>query len=375
VSEIVGKAKRAGINLIVVDVKPLSGEVLYMSRHAPRLSEVKGFRYPPDFDLLRVMIEQGHAAGVPVDADINVFSEGHRHWSRGPAYSHPEWQVVSHEPHGFALSQDSTYPSFGVFVNPIGPARAYELAIIEEIVSGYEIDGIIFDRMRYPNLYGDFGETSRLAFHEWLGSGGLVWPDDVFRQGADGADVIRGRYYKEWLEWRAQQIKEFATEACSLVRSIKPQVQVGTYVGSWYDAYYNEGVNWGSEEYQAGCSWMTPRYNKTGYAELFDYICTGCYYPHVTKEEAHLAGCSEAHSVEAACEMSRTAIGSASKFYGSLYLLDYKDDPSELVRAMDMVLDKTEGIMLFDLVYLEDYDWWPILQDAWERRRPRPHPE
>lgn len=467
VADVVEKAKRFGINTIIVDVKPLAGEVLYKSNLAPRLGVVDGYRYPEDFDLLAVMIEEGHRRGIPVHAAINVFSEGHREWGRGPGYEHPEWQVTmyeicrtarlgeacvtvelvdpweypAHEPvvvtrrsgqtaeckdgrlffvikdnivseivkgatevlvpengcilslpeshnlaarvgdrvawstsPAFRKAAESKIPSWGIFVNPIGPVRSYELAIIEEIAAGYDVDGIVFDRMRYPNLYADFGDDSRRAFEEWLGKDDVKWPEDIFLISDEPwKPPVRGRYYKEWLEWRAWQIHDFAEDAATLARSLKPHACVAVYVGSWYESYFDVGVNWASPDFRAGYEWMTPTYHRAGFAHLFDYICTGCYYPLATREEARLAGRPVGATVEAACDLSRQAIGRGRTVYGSLYLRDYKGNPEAFRRALSVVTDRTDGVMLFDLVYLEDYDWWPILCDVFHGEAIAPH--
>ena len=97
VADIVEKATRANIGTLIVDVKPLVGEVLYNSKHAPRLGDVDGRKFPESFDLLAAMIEEGHSRGINVHAAVNVFSEGHREWARGPAYEHPEWQMTMYE--------------------------------------------------------------------------------------------------------------------------------------------------------------------------------------------------------------------------------------------------------------------------------------
>src|SRR5262249_41218094 len=89
----VRKCRAAHVNTIVVDVKPLSGQVLYNSKVAPRMKEWRG-RPVPDFDLLLAFVEEGHKAGLQVDACINVLSEGHKYYSVGPAYEHPEWQSI-----------------------------------------------------------------------------------------------------------------------------------------------------------------------------------------------------------------------------------------------------------------------------------------
>jgi hypothetical protein len=379
VAQIVRKARGARISTIVVDVKPLIGEVLYKSRIAPRLSGVKGFVYPPEFDLLKAMIDEGHAAGMEIHANINVFSEGHRQFVQGPGFARPDWQVVIQEADDdgspvFRPMADSRVASFGLFVNPIGPAREYELSIVREIMENYEVDGIIFDRMRYPNLYGDFSDLSRERFTAWLGAEHLNWPDDVLRvTGKPEPPVIEGKYYREWIEWRAQQITDFARDAASLSRSVRPDAKVGVYVGSWYESYFHEGVNWGSSKYHAGCSWMTPTYNRTGFAEFFDYVCTGCYYPVATREEARTLGKPEGATVEAACDQSRSAIMDAAPFYASLYLKDYEGNPEAFEMAVRACLENSDGVMLFDLVYLEDYDWWHIIEGVFAQDVIAPH--
>ena len=68
-----------------------------------------------------------------------------------------------------------------VFVNPLHPdVRAYELSIVEEICRNYAVDGIVLDRMRYPNIYADFSELSRKAVEQFTDSQVTNWPEDVF---------------------------------------------------------------------------------------------------------------------------------------------------------------------------------------------------
>src|SRR5688572_23098930 len=64
VSAVMDRCKRANINTVVVDVKPLSGHVLFNSKVAPRLQEWRGFQYPAGHDLLRVALEEGRKRGL-----------------------------------------------------------------------------------------------------------------------------------------------------------------------------------------------------------------------------------------------------------------------------------------------------------------------
>ncbi|MCS7065730.1 MAG: family 10 glycosylhydrolase, partial [Fimbriimonadales bacterium] len=72
----VSNCRRAGLNTIVLDVKPISGHVLYNSQIAPRLTEWRGVKVPPDLDILQMVLEEAHAQGLEVHANINVLSEG-----------------------------------------------------------------------------------------------------------------------------------------------------------------------------------------------------------------------------------------------------------------------------------------------------------
>lgn len=461
VRRLVENSAAAGIDVLAVDVKPLSGEVLYRSGTAPRLGAVRGELYPEDFDLLAVSVEEGHKKGLEVHAAMNVFSEGHREWMRGPAFEHPEWQSISCEIEGkvtfkdgsamilgfinptvevdmpavynikfgrhirpgrfytsvvvedgravqvingdkkisiprygcvltapaggaldmvsvgdamdvsseavYRMSAKSEIFSWGVFVNPIGPAREYELKIIEEIAGGYEIDGIVLDRMRYANVHNDFSDLSKRSFEEWLGKGEIAWPEDVILFSKESPKhYSEGRYFKEWLEWRAWQIKAFAADAVDTARKTRNGIRVGVYAGSWYESYYDVGVNWGSTEFNPGYAWMSDGYSRTGYAELFDFICTGCYYATPTKEEARASGNTEGATVEAASQLSKRAIGDASEVIGSLYLKEYEGNPKDFVSAMKVAWKETDGFMLFDLVYLDEYDWWRLVEKAAE---------
>ena len=67
------------------------------------------------------------------------------------------------------------------FVNPIHEeVQQHELGILKEIASNYNISGIVLDRCRYPNVYGDFSELSRRAFEQYIGQAVAQWPQDIF---------------------------------------------------------------------------------------------------------------------------------------------------------------------------------------------------
>lgn len=97
ITALVSKVKAVGFNTIVYDVKPISGQVLYPSTIAPKITEWKGQKLPADFDPLAAMAREAKRNGLGLLISLNSFSEGHSLFKVGPGYEHPEWQTVVYE--------------------------------------------------------------------------------------------------------------------------------------------------------------------------------------------------------------------------------------------------------------------------------------
>lgn len=94
---LVQKLKTVGFNTIVYDVKPISGQVLYPSKIAPKIEKWKTQTLPLDFDPLAIMAREAKKSGLTLLISLNAFSEGHNLFKVGPGYEHPEWQTVIYE--------------------------------------------------------------------------------------------------------------------------------------------------------------------------------------------------------------------------------------------------------------------------------------
>lgn len=500
VETIVAHCARAHINTLVVDVKPLAGLTLYNSQVAPKMRQWQGHPLP-DFDVLAAFVKAGHAAGLLVDADINILSEGHKYYQVGPAYTHPDWQSITYTvdrqlvaPDGARLpiyvpgepsptdrvevlpqnttvlsqaaeemiglettGRDLNQPTSSVstalgqqlnlvidrenrvagfvdtallgdnplsapddgylisakrpqdqqwigqhltpgsevgfilntplvpiaqaanekvacFVNPLNPqVRQYELSMVRDIVSRYDVDGLVLDRCRYADFYNDFSDITRKAFEQYIGHPVAHWPEDVYRFPLDpGGGIIPGPLYSQWIRFRAQVIRDFAADVVRTVHSIKPGLPVGTYVGSWYPAYFPVGVNWGSPWTPLHYSWFPENYPDTGYAELFNWVSTGCYYPIATEEEAIRLGKNRDLTVEGAARISRLALANGTLLYPGIYVPDYEGNPGEMVRALQAAARQGQGWMIFDLSYIDQFQWWPYLDKAYPSDAPPP---
>ena len=477
VRDIVARCKKAKFTTIVLDVKPVCGEVVYNSRIAGHLRQWRGKSYP-DVDVLAWFVEDCRAAGLEIAASFNVFSEGHKYFRVGLGYAKPDWQSVTYvverflatgdgarltiqapsdaeeaqkpdayttgaimdappapgaqvaievaEDHrvagvmdasllgeeplsapddghlvvtsGRAVEWASQHARVGeparfdavgrlvpvteapaervsVFVNPLHPdARKHEIDLLVEAAAGYDIDAIVMDRARFANVYNDFSNISRAAFERWMGRRLARWPDDVLRFDPEpGEPVRRGPYFRQWLEFRARVIRDFVREAADRVRAVRPSIQVAAYVGSWFTEYYGVGVNWGSEKYPVRTSWATPTYNEAGYAELLDWLVTGCYYPIATREDARAQNKDEGATVESAADLSVDAVASSLPVYAGLYALNYAGRPDAFLRAVQTASRRSLGVMIFDLSYIYDYNWWGTLEQAFAQPATPPH--
>ncbi|MCW3062060.1 MAG: hypothetical protein JWQ02_3881 [Capsulimonas sp.] len=253
-----------------------------------------------------------------------------------------------------------------MFCNPINPeVRQHNLDIVREVVMNYEVDGMIFDdRLRYAAINADFSPLSRSTFEKHVGHT-LTWPDDVYRESEyPGQAPILGPYYQEWLNWRAGNIQSWVAEASSIVHSVRPKAQMAVYVGSWYGDYEKVGMNWGAQDFHANYTWLTPEYQKTGIANLLDWLTTGCYYANATVAEANAAGTSPGATVEGAGLLSNRVVNDAAWTYAGIYALSYQDNPAQFQRAIKAAVGSTQGVMIFDMSQIVQYNWWDAMGEA-----------
>ena len=67
------------------------------------------------------------------------------------------------------------------------------------------------------------------------------------------------------------------------------------------------------------------------------------------------------------------AVNDAAFVYAGIQLLDYHGKPEDFRKALKTALQHSQGVMLFDLVYLEEYNWWNILSEVFTAPRRAPH--
>jgi len=120
-----------------------------------------------------------------------------------------DWLCPSH-PQNFALERDAML----------------------EVVADYDVDGIHFDYIRYPNSSYCYCDGCRARFEGETGNAVSSWPADV-RGG--------GPLESAFLDWRRLQITELVEAVYQGAKALKPDVQVSAAVFSSY-AYAYDGV-------------------------------------------------------------------------------------------------------------------------------------
>lgn len=370
------KIKDLGFTHAVVDIRPITGELLYESQLAPRMEEWHGAPRG-DFDYLAHFLEKAHALGIEVHASLNVFVGGHNYFDRGQVYStNPEWATIVYNPEKGLIPITEEKHKYSAMINPINKEfRTHIINVLKEVVTKYpSLDGLILDRVRYDGITADFSDSSRVVFEEYIGQKIENYPDDIYKwvKGEDGKFARQdGKHFLKWIEWRTKNIYDFMKLARDEVKSVNKDVSFGTYTGAWYPSYFEVGVNFASNSYDPSqdFEWATPEYKNYGYAEILDLYTTGNYYTDISKEDynAHKKTVwnetdSQAQSglwycVEGSNEQLRNILGK-NQFSGGILVDQFYDNPVGLTRSIEMNLATSDGVMIFDIVHIITKNLW-----------------
>ncbi len=249
-----------------------------------------------------------------------------------------------------------------LMVNPNDPAvQTRILNMVAEVVRGYGVDGVIFDdRLRYAGANADFSPITHAQFEAFLGHP-VKWPDDVLTYDVVypslAKRLIPGPDYDAWNVFRTLTIRNWLASAVATVKAIRPTATVSVYAGSWYPDYPQLGSNWAADDFSAGLRFLTPSYQKTGFAGLTDWMTTGCYYGPGTIADAQSQGQTAGDSVEAAGQFSNRAVNDQTFVYAGIALSNYNGHPEQLLSALQGALASTQGVMVFDLSHNIDQFW------------------
>ncbi len=220
--DLLDNLQKNNFNTVLFQVRA-RGEVFYGSKIEPMASIIVPSGYGKQkFDPLQFAIEESHKRGMECHAWLVTYPlGGDRHVRSLGAKS-----VTKKNP-SIAKKYKGEW-----FLDPGNPKTDdYLMSIVREIVTNYDVDGIHFDYIRYPDNTGKFPDAGMYRLH---GKG------------------------KSLQDWRRDNITRFVTKAYDWVKSTKPWVQVSSAPLGRYRTLNGRGGGWTAFEtvFQDAGKWM-----------------------------------------------------------------------------------------------------------------------
>ena len=200
------RAAALHLNAILFQVRPAC-DALYQSKlepWSPVLCGKMGQAPKPFYDPLAYAVSEAHRRGMELHAWINPFRVRSKKETAAPSPNyirllHPDWV----RPYGTVEWLDPGLPA----------ARDYCLAVINDIVRRYDIDGIHIDDYFYP------------------------YPDDK-KPFPDDETYAKYGGHKTLGDWRRSNINDFVCRLYEQTKAAKPMVKVGiSPFGIWRPRY------------------------------------------------------------------------------------------------------------------------------------------
>lgn len=261
------RAKENGFTDLVVQVRG-RGDAFYASQWEPRAEELAG--QPKEFDPLAMMIAEAHAQGLRVHAWINTFLVANV--GKLPdlpdhvIYQHPDWLMVPRPLAAKLYSTDPKAPEYlaklrdymranrqtieGLYVSPAHPAVKENLRRIWlDVLEKYDVDGLHFDYVRYPNYNFDYSRASLERFRAELEP--KLEEADKQKLAALAAQnplIYATAYSSRYTQFQREQVTALVESIYHAVKARKPEVVVSAAVyadaGEGYRSRYQDWKTW-----------------------------------------------------------------------------------------------------------------------------------
>lgn len=220
---ILDRLEEANFNTVFVQAR-LRGDVIYSSKIEPA-SKIFSGKYGslPGYDPLAYVIDECHKRGMECHAFFVTFPVG----SEKTVKEQGTYSVVKRKPHLCLKHNDFWYLDPG-----IPETTDYILSLVKEIVKNYDIDGIQFDYIRYPDRAKNFPDNKSYARY---GKG------------------------KKLADWRRENINRLVERIHDWVKQEKPWVQVSSCpLGKYSKIAERPDAKWTAYEdvYQDPKAWL-----------------------------------------------------------------------------------------------------------------------
>jgi uncharacterized lipoprotein YddW (UPF0748 family) len=225
ITEVFEKARTAKMNMVFFQVRG-NGDAFYRSHFEPWSELLSGtLGKDPGWDPLEYAVREAHRLGLELHAWLNTFPV----WSgkkppietipRSLYLAHPEWLVCDASGKPMALNEHYVNISPG-----IPEARRFVINVALDIADRYDVDGVQFDYIRYPE------DSPKLGYsHDSISVARFKSPEGNPNRLA-------------WGNWQREQVNQFVYSAYNAITELKPWVKVsasvvGKYSGTGWTAY------------------------------------------------------------------------------------------------------------------------------------------
>ena len=179
-------------NAIYFQVRTMC-DAFYQSSYEPWSSYLTGTRgQNPGYDPLQYAVEQCHARGIQCHAWVNPYR-----WSTSTDWNTAQDKALKNA--GMLLTYDSK-----TILNPGLPATRERIVnVIREIITNYDVDGVVFDDYFYPENIPT--NSSAPDYNLWNDS---------------GVDMT-------FADWRRNNVNLMVADVYNMIQQTKPEVRFG----------------------------------------------------------------------------------------------------------------------------------------------------
>jgi len=208
IDELVETLQAGNFNAVVVQVRR-RGTTYYPSTIDPWADDADR-----SFNALAYLIQRAHAAGIEVHAwapTLTIWEDlaaappgGHAFAQHGLGSEGRDYWLMTGDA-GQERTGDGLY-----YLDPGHPDVVdYLASVYAELATGYDLDGLHLDRVRYPGGAWGYNPTSLVRFQAQTGRPGRPDPQDP-----------------QWLQWRRDQVTALVRRIYLTVTAANPQLRV-----------------------------------------------------------------------------------------------------------------------------------------------------
>ncbi|MBR5725238.1 MAG: family 10 glycosylhydrolase [Muribaculaceae bacterium] len=297
-------------------------DAMYQSSIEPWSSYLTGTRgADPGFDPLQYVVEGCHKRGMECHAWVNPYR-----WSTGTNWNTPYDQELKND--GWLLTYGST-----IILDP-GQQRTIDriVAVCHEIISNYDVDGILYDDYFYPS--GIPADASAEDYGEWQASGTSL----------------------SFADWRRDNVNRMVQAVYDMIQETRPEVRYGISPAGVAASSSAVASQHGVEPCPTGSDWQ---YNGIFSdplawleAQSIDYISPQVYWPfgHSTNDYGLISGWWG----QIADHFGRQVYisSSISGLTGSSTAVQYKEYADEVEFNRTSSVDGNPGAIFYSCKYL-----------------------